>query len=214
MAYAYPQMHAPGLDISPGMIDYAKALARANGLDNAMEPLGFPDASFDLVNARQLEGVIPAAAWPGLLKEMVRVTRRGGIIRLTSVEWGGVTNSAAFQMLRVLMIRGTMRTRLTLIPDERWFGAAVILSRYLRDAGCVNIQERPSIMDVSAGSPYYQPMTQQWVISFELVEPFLIGIGVTTKPELDRLRHQFWVEMLEDSFQGILYVLTTWGEKP
>jgi ubiquinone/menaquinone biosynthesis C-methylase UbiE len=96
MAYAYPQMQATGIDISQGMIDYANALARANGLDNtqfhaanAIDPLGFPDDSFDLVNARQLEGAIPAAAWPGMIKEMVRVTRRGGTIRLTSVEWGG-----------------------------------------------------------------------------------------------------------------------------
>ena len=221
MAYANSHLHATGIDISQGMIDYAKALARANGLDNthfhvanAIDPLGFPDASFDLVNARQIEGVIPATAWPGLLKEMVRVSRRGGIIRITSVEWGGVTNSAAFQMLRVLMIRGTMRTRLNLIPDERWFGAAVILSRYLRDAGCLNIQERPSIMDFSAGTEYYQPINQQWAIVFELVEPFFLATGVTTKSELERLRHQFSIEMLEDSFRGIMYTLTVWGEKP
>ena len=89
-----------------------------------------------------------------------------------------------------------------------------MLRRYLRDAGCMNIQERPSIMDFSAGSQYYEPMTHQWVIVFELVEPFLLGTGVTTKPELDRLRHQFSIEILEDNFRGILYTLTVWGEKP
>jgi SAM-dependent methyltransferase len=221
MAYANPDMHATGIDISQGMIDYANALARANGLDNAqfhvanaVGPLGFPDASFDLVNARQLEGAIPAAAWPGLLKEMVRVSRRGGTIRITSVEWGGVTNSTAFQTLQRLMIRATQRTGLNLIPDERMSGATAMLSRYLRDAGCVNIQERPSIMDFSAGSEYYQAMTQQWEIVYEVVEPFLLGTGVTTKPELDRLRRQFSIETLEDSFRGILYTLTAWGEKP
>ncbi len=221
MAYANPDMHATGIDISQGMIDYANALARANGLDNtefhvanAIDPLGFPDASFDLVNVRQLEAVIPAAAWPGLLKEMVRVARPGGIIRITSVEWGGVTNSAAYQMLRMLMIRGTQRTGLSLIPDERMCGATVLLSRYLRDAGCVNIQERPSIMDFSAGEEYCQAMTHQFLIVSEVVEPFLLGTKVTTKPELERLRHQFSIEMLEDSFRGILYMLTAWGEKP
>jgi len=221
MAYAYPHMQATGLDISQGMIDYAKALARANGLDNAqfrvanaIDPLGFPDASFDLVNARQVEWLWPEAAWPGLLKEMLRVTRRGGTLRITSVEWGGVTNSAAFQTIEGLLIRGAQRAGVNLIPDERMVGATVMLRRYLRDAGCVNIQERPSFMDFSAGSEFYQPMTQQWVIVFELVEPFLMGTGVTTKPELDRLRHQFSIEMLEDSFRGILYTLTVWGEKP
>jgi hypothetical protein len=112
------------------------------------------------------------------------------------------------------MIRGATRAGLKLIPNERWLGATVMLSRYLRDAGCVNIQERPSLMDFSAGSEYCQPMNQQWVIVFELVEPFLLATGVTTKPELERLRHQFSIDALEDSFRGILYMLTAWGEKP
>jgi SAM-dependent methyltransferase len=221
MAYAYPRMHATGIDISQGMIDYANTLARANGLDNtqfhvanAIDPLGFPEASFDLVNARQIEWLWPVATWSELLKEMVRVTRRGGIIRITSVEWGGVTNSTAFQELERLMIRGATRAGVNLIPDERMVGATVMLNRYLSDAGCVNIQERPSIMDFSAGSEYFQPMNQQWVIVFELVEPFLLATGVTTKPELERLRQQFSIEALEDSFRGILYMLTAWGEKP
>jgi SAM-dependent methyltransferase len=221
MAYANPHMHATGIDISQGMIDYANALARANGLDNAqfhvanaLDPLGFPDASFDLVNARQIEGVIPAAAWPALFKEMVRVTRRGGTIRVTCVEWGGVTNSTAYQEFAKLMIRGSQRAGLNLVPDERMaYAATVMLRRHLRDAGCVNIQERPSFMDFSAGAEYYE-LNQQWLIVYELVEPFLIGTGVTTKQELDRLRHQFSIEMLEDSLRGILYMLTAWGEKP
>ena len=221
MAYANQRLHATGTDISQGMIDYANTLARANGLDNAqfhvanaVDPLGFPDASFDLVNVRQLEGVIPAASWPGLVKEMVRVSRRGGTIRITSVEWEGVTNSTAFQTLERLMIGGARRAGLSFIPDERMLGATVMLSRYLRDAGCVNIQERPSIMDFSAGSEYSQPMNQQWVIAFELVEPFLLATGVATKPEIERLRHQFSIDALKDSFRGILYMLTAWGEKP
>ncbi|TMC95717.1 MAG: class I SAM-dependent methyltransferase [Chloroflexi bacterium] len=221
MAYANPRLQARGIDVSQGMIDYANGLARANGLDNAqfhvanaIDPLDFPDGTFDLVNARQIEGAVPTAAWPPLVKEMVRVTRPGGIIRITSVEWGGVTNSTAYQTLHKLMIKGFGRTGLNHIPDERMYGATVMLGRYLRDAGSVNIQERPSIMDFSAGSEYYQPMNQQWVIVFELVEPFLLATGVATKPEIERLRQQFSIDMLQDSFRGILYMLTAWGEKP
>src|SRR5437588_10611152 len=220
MAYANPRLQARGVDVSQGMIDYANGLARANGLDNAkfrvanaIDPLDFPEASFDLVNVRQLEGVIPAAAWPGLVKEMVRVTRPGGIIRITSVEWGGVTNSTAYQTLHKLMVKGFGRAGLNHIPDERMYGATVMLGRYLRDAGSVNIQERPSIMDFSAGAEYYQAMNQQWVIAFELVEPFLLATGVATKPEIERLRQQFSIDILQDSFRGILYMLTAWGEK-
>src|SRR5204863_2086844 len=61
LAQAFPDMQVTGLDISQGMIDYATVLAQASGLDNthfrvgsAIEPLDFPDASFDLVNSRQI----------------------------------------------------------------------------------------------------------------------------------------------------------------
>jgi ubiquinone/menaquinone biosynthesis C-methylase UbiE len=221
MAYSYPHMHVTGIDISQGMIDYATALAHANRIDNAqfrvgnaIDPLDFPDASFDLINSRHIEGVIPTAAWPTLLKEMVRVARRGGTIRITSCEWGGVTNSTAYQTLHRLMVRGMQRAGLNHIPDERMYGATAMLSRYLRDAGCVNIQERPSILDFSAGSEYHREMTQQWFVAFEVVEPFLMATQVTTKEELERLQRQVSIELLDDSFRGILYTLTVWGEKP
>ena len=182
MAYANPRLQARGIDVSQGMIDYANGLARANGLDNAqfhvanaIDPLDFPDGTFDLVNARQIEGAVPTAAWPPLVKEMVRVTRPGGIIRITSVEWGGVTNSTAFQTLERLMIGGARRAGLNHIPDERWLGATVLRSRYLRDAGCVNVQERPSLLDFSAGSEYYQAMNQQWAIVLLMGRSFSVS---------------------------------------
>src|SRR6266566_7399314 len=66
LAQAYPHMQVTGIDISSRMIEYANAQASASGLDNARfrvgnitEPLDFPDESFDLVNARHIEEVIP-----------------------------------------------------------------------------------------------------------------------------------------------------------
>src|SRR5258708_33789109 len=85
MAYANPDMHATGIAVSQGMIDYANALARANGVDNsqfhvanAIDPLGFPDATFDLANARPIERAIPRASWPARFKVMARWYLRVG----------------------------------------------------------------------------------------------------------------------------------------
>ena len=117
LAQAYPHMQVTGFDISAGMIDYAKAQAHASLLDNvhffvanAMQPFDFPADSFDLVNVRHLEGVIPVAVWPEMLKEMFRVTRPGGIIRLTDCEWG-VTNGAANEKLLELAIHAMQAVR-------------------------------------------------------------------------------------------------------
>ena len=81
------------MHISRTTIEYAHARAHTQGLDNATfivmdvtRPLEFPDACFDLVNARLLVSVLSTEAWLPLLRECVRVTRPGGLIRLTECE--------------------------------------------------------------------------------------------------------------------------------
>ncbi len=71
VAYAYPDKQVVGIDVDEGMISYATELARAARLDNvsfrvmnAIEPLDFPDAYFDLVNARFMVGFLPTTLWP------------------------------------------------------------------------------------------------------------------------------------------------------
>jgi ubiquinone/menaquinone biosynthesis C-methylase UbiE len=49
---------------------------------NAMEPLAFASASFDLTHMRQMMGALPVAAWPRVVGEMVRVTVYGGWVEL------------------------------------------------------------------------------------------------------------------------------------
>src|SRR6266478_487898 len=92
VAYAYPQINVVGIDISQGMIEYARAQAKVQLLDNAsfinmdaLKPLQFLDHSFDLVNTRLICPFMLTTAWPSLLQECMRITRPGGIARLT--EW-------------------------------------------------------------------------------------------------------------------------------
>ena len=49
---------------------------------NILHGLPFPDASFDLTHQRFLVAAIPAACWPGVVRELVRVTRPGGCVEL------------------------------------------------------------------------------------------------------------------------------------
>lgn len=220
LAQQFPDIQVSGLDISAGMIDYARVLARASHLENAhfhvgnaLEPLDFPDASFDLVNARQLEGVIPTASWPGLLQEMVRVTRPGGTVRLAGNEWG-VTNSLAFETVHALTLQGNLAFGLNHGPDARTWGLINMASRYLRDAGCVQIQEHPSFLDFSADALQHQDASKMWIISAELLGPFFLSAGVTTAAPYEQLKRQLSIELAEESFRGIIYTMTVWGHKP
>lgn len=220
LGQAYPHMQVTGIDISEGMIKYANVQARASRLNNvrfqvanAMDPLDFPDNSFDLVNARHLEGVFPSAAFPPLFKEMVRVTRPGGIIRVVGSEWG-VTNGPVFEMLQRVDLRAWLPVGLNHAPDECNVGIAALLSHYLRDAGCVNIQERPSMMDISADSEFHRAGYEIFSMVYEMIEPFFVGMKVMEQEELAKQRRYLAVEMLDDHFRGIIYTLTSWGQKP
>jgi hypothetical protein len=56
---------------------------------------------------------------------------------------------------------------------------------------------------------------------FKLVQPYEIRVreafpdaGIPDQVELDRLYEQMLVEMLQDDFVGLFYLLTVWGQKP
>lgn len=220
VAHAYPHMQVVGIDISARMIDYANVQARASGLDNAsfrvknaLELLDFADESFDLVNARFIEGFIPAVAWPGVIQEFKRIIRPGGIIRLTDCEWG-MTNSFAYQKLLGISIHAMQVVGLSHSPDGRNYAITPLLSRFLRDAGCVNIKEQAHSMDFSAGTEAHLGSFQDFSIGYQLMQPFQVSTGVTTQQEVEQLHRQLTVEMLASDFRGIMYFLTAWGEKP
>jgi ubiquinone/menaquinone biosynthesis C-methylase UbiE len=63
VAFEYAKKRVMGIDLSRLVIEYTRAQARVQGLDNAsfkvmdaLKPLELPDNSFDLVNARFLFG--------------------------------------------------------------------------------------------------------------------------------------------------------------
>src|SRR5207237_9748822 len=123
------------------MIEYANAQPRASGLDNARfkvgnitEPLDFPNESFDLVNARHIEEVIPVTAFPPLFQELFRITRRGGIIRITGSEWG-VTNSLAYEALMRRLMRASRIAGPGFCADGRNIGFALWFRCCLLDLG-------------------------------------------------------------------------------
>jgi len=220
LAQEYPHMQVTGIDISQNVIDYANGQVQASRLDNVqfivgnvMQPLEFPDESFDLVNVRNMEAVIPVSAWPGTLKEMFRVTRRGGIIRIVDCEWGVSTGKASEQMME-LSVRGMQIFGLSHSPDWHNYGVTPWLHRFLRDLGCVNVQERPSFLDFSVDSMAHQGCYIMFTHGYEMMKPFLIQAGVTTPEAFAQLQQEQSVELLENDFRGLLYILTAWGQKP
>jgi ubiquinone/menaquinone biosynthesis C-methylase UbiE len=218
VAYEYPKIAMTGIDISDIMIEYAGAHARVQGLNNAhfqvmdiANPLEFADNSFDLVNGRLIAFLSPEQ-WSGLLRECMRIVRPGGVIRLT--ENDVVTTSLATDTAFSLFYRALTRAGQSFSPTGRVLGITSRLTHLLKKAGCTNIQYRAHALDFSAGTPNHETFCKVTSVFLTLMQPFLIGTGVTTQEELQNLLYQMEVEMYSDDFSAVMFLLTAWGEKP
>lgn len=220
VAQKYPDAEVTGIDISNRMVEYAQAYARVKGVYNAdffqmdaLKPLDFDDASFDLVNARALVGFMYPEAWTSLLQETYRICRPGGRICLNEGEMP-ITNSPAFEKLSGLFVQGLKLVGHSFSPDGRHFGITPMLTRLLREAGYQNIQQKPYIIDFSAGTEVRDGWYQDFMIGFMLGSPFIIKLDLITKEDFQATYRQMLAEMLTDTFCGLAFGLTVWGQKP
>ncbi len=219
VARAYPQIDVVGVDISQKMIRYAQAHAKTQGLDNVsfqvmdlLKPFEFPDDAFEFVNARFISPFMPKDAWPTFLRECLRITRPGGVVRLTDGEWEYSTGEAS-EKIADLLTRATWLAGKSFSPDGKRFGTTLVLRQFMREAGLTNLQHQAYALDYSYGTEAYETFYQEFVIGTPLLLPFLQGIGVTTKEEFDRLYEQMVEEMQEPAFRGSWFFLSVCGTK-
>ncbi len=220
VARLLPEAQVTGVDISKLMTDYGNASAKARGLQNAhfttmniQEQFPFEDGTFDLVNARTLVAVLMPQVWPRLLRETFRLTRPGGVIRLTEAEMP-ITNSPAFEQLSQMSLNAFSTTGRSFAPTARNFGITPVLSRLLRHAGYQNIQHQAYGVDSSAGTEGHEGFYQDFMVVFQLGKKFFVDLGLTTNEKYEDLYQQTLREMRADDFCAIGYMLTVWGEKP
>ncbi len=225
VAFAHPDKRVVGIDISHAMLGYARAQAAVQGLDNAhflfmdaTSPLRFPDASFDMVNARFLLGFMWKEAWPKLVTECVRITRPGGIIRLTETDTLGVdiTNSVALEKMNRMFMKAFYRTGRSFYPHEDGSHLALtpMLRQFLEEGGCHLIRQVPYINNYSANAPDYAATCKNIQMAMKLGQPFLLRLGITTAAEFKSSYQQMVDEMASDNFRGIAYFTSAYGRKP
>jgi ubiquinone/menaquinone biosynthesis C-methylase UbiE len=220
VAARYPHIQAVGIDKSQLMIEYASHLAASQQFSNlrfqvmdATRPLAFPDHTFDLVNARLLVGVLLKEQWPTLLAECFRILKPGGILRLTEAEWG-FTTGPIYDTCTRLAFLGGYRSGHSFSPHGRTCGITPVLRPLMQQAGYQVLGQRAHAVDYSAGTAAHQSNMQNLLVSYKLLQPFLLQMQVATQEELDQLHAQLEGELLADDFCAIDYYLTVWGRKP
>ncbi len=220
LAYASPETQVVGVDMSAGNIAYAQSQARVQGLDNArfqvmniLNPLDFPDNSFDLVNARLLFGFMPKHAWIPLVQECQRILRPRGIMRLTEIS-DGVSTSLACSQLNMKLTQALFRTGQSFSPDGQTLGIAPMLGRFLHDTGYVSLGRVAVPVDASAQMEAHWQFYQNFKVLNRLLKPFMLRMGTVSSEEFEQLYEQALTDIESDSFCALNFVLTVWGEKP
>lgn len=221
VADRYPHLEVVGVDISEVALNFAVLHAQGRHLRNAsfrrmnvLEPLAFPDHSFDLVNARFLVAFMPRQSWPTLLAECVRILRPGGILRLTEGE-ANFTTSPALNTFFSYFAQALKRAGMGFSLDGTQYNITTMLARLLRQAGCRDIGRRAHVNDFSAGELAHDGFFETTVSGAKLARPFLLRMGIATQEELDQLCEQALPqELMADDFNAICFLLTVWGTTP
>ena len=220
VAQQYPHIDVTGIDISKNTINYAKAHAQVRKLNNAhfvmmdaLKPLDFPDAFFDIVNMRTVVGFVPPAQWVPYLTECTRVLRSGGILRLTEGEYG-FTNKPAHEQFMALLNQAQYRAGRSFSPTGHNAGMIAMLRPLLKHAGIENIQSKAHVIDYSFGMEAYEEGIEDIKFVLELVQPLLFGTKVITPEAYTEMHTQILEEIQAEDFSGVTVLLTVWGEKP
>ncbi len=220
VASAHPEIQVTGVDISQIMIEYANAQAKEQRVDNstfrvmsAKEPLDFPDAAFDLINARFLVGFMDPVTWPKFVQECVRITRSGGVLVLTETE-ETLTNSLATERLHAMIAEAMKRAGQSFSVDGRHYGITPMVGKLFRNAGYINIHYNSYAIDCSFGMEAHQDIYHDLLTAYKLVQPYLIKTGVTTQEEVEGLYQRMLEEWQLPDFCALWTYLTVSGERP
>lgn len=218
-AQTYPTMSLVGIDISQRMIKYARAEAEARQLSDKLEfyvmdvlgRLDFPATFFDLVNLRLGFSFVRTWDWPRMLGELLRVTRPGGVIRITECNVVHQTNSPA--LIRLCEVLQCAFFRAGHLFTEASTGLTSQLSGLLNECGCQQVQMKAYAIEYKAGTVEVEAYYEDMMLGFQMARPFVEKWGCAAR-DYGTIYRQALKEMRQPDFHATWNLLTVWGSKP
>lgn len=218
-AKTYPTMtRLVGVDVSKKMIDYARAQAEAQQVEDrvefrvmdALRMLEFPDDSFDLVNQRLGVSFLRTWDWPKLLGEYKRVARYGAVIRITESDIFNA-NTPAFTQLSDLFLKVLAQAGHLATPqmDATISGLSSLLSRN----GIQQVHSQLYELTYPAGTPAGEQFASDAQHAFRTLVPFFRK-WARVPENYEELYQQMLDETKQPDFVGRWTFLTTWGINP
>jgi ubiquinone/menaquinone biosynthesis C-methylase UbiE len=218
-ARTYPTMSLVGIDISQRMIKYACAQAKAHQIDDrvefqvmdALRMLEFPAAFFDLVNLRLGVSFLRIWDWPKVLRELLRVTRPGGVVRVTESKIVQQSDSSALTRLCEMLQCALYRAGHLFTQESA--GLTDHLARLLDQYGCQQIQTKAYAIEYQAGMAEGQAHYEDLMLVFQTGRPFIQKWGCASQ-DYEAIHQQALGEIRQPDFHATWDMLTVWGNKP
>ncbi|GHP01095.1 hypothetical protein KSF_111420 [Reticulibacter mediterranei] len=207
-----------GIDVNRQMIAAAHQEAQAQQVSarvqfrlmDALQMLKFPSDSFDLVNQRLAMSWLRTWEWPKMLREEWRVTRPGGVIRLTEVAIVTESSSPAYLRLCTLILHALYRAGHYFNPTPD--GLTSQLVPLLHQFGVENVQTRLHAVRYRAGTAEGQHFAEDMRLVSRTLAPYVRKWG-QMPDDYQALCKQMLQEFEQPDFFAVLNVLTAWGTK-
>lgn len=216
-AQAYPQFtKLIGVDISEEAIDYARKQAEIHNVServefrlmDALQVLTFPDNSFDLVNQRFGMSYVRSWDWPQALAEYRRVTRPGGVVRITEVDVLPETTSSAQMAFHQLLLKTLYQAGY--LPKSDQPGLTDELAPLLKRCGLKDVQTHSWTLEFRSNTPQGQRFHTNIQMAAETLVPFIRKWG-RLPADYDDLLTRLDQEMVQPDFTARMHMLTAWG---
>jgi len=219
-ARCYQHMHSfVGVDINERILAYARTRCEAEQLServqfrqmDALRPLDFPENSFDLVNQRLADSYLRVWDWRNLLMEYYRVTRPGGVIRITESDAFESTSPALMQVV-LFFTQAFYRAGHLFFPEKHGSGGKLATLLH-QCAGVGQVQTQSYALEHRAGTEQGQRFIEDVTITMQVIVPFLQK-WIALPDHYEQLRLQALQEMARPDFVGVWHMITAWGTKP
>ncbi|HET8843976.1 MAG TPA: methyltransferase domain-containing protein [Ktedonobacteraceae bacterium] len=218
-AVTYPAIsRLVGLDVNGKFLAAARKQAEQQQVSDRvqfqtmdiLQQLEFPSSSFDLVNQRLAMSYLRIWDWPKALKEYQRVTRPGGIIRLTESDFP-VSTSAALTRLSALFLRTLSQAGHFFTPDDP-DGVINELASLLQRQRLTHIQTQRHTLEYRTGTPEWQSFYENVQHMFRTLLPFFHKWS-RVPDDYEEIYQQALNDILQPDFVATWTLLTAWGTK-
>lgn len=218
-ALEYPTMSLVGIEIDPYLVNYAREEAEAAQVGgratfrpmDALQPFDFPDASFDLVNLRLGGTFLRTWDWPKLLREIMRVLKGQGMLRLTDMELLSQSNSAASLQMTQLLANAFFGAGHFFEPKAD--GLTAHLNCLLREQGYQQIQTKVTTVITRSQGVLRREIHNYFVHALPAMKAFICKWGNADPQEYEQIYQQIMLDAPQTDFYSETSFFVIWGIK-